>query len=217
MTTNPQADLQDLPLRSLKLRPGMSVQVLRESGTDGPREAQFLAAIDSRGVMVGPHGSQGTPLDLKPGESYVIRGFTGQYDFAFSSKALQNFDEPFVYALLAYPACVHARLVRKALRMRTSVPARATGTGASTAQEVTIIDLSTGGALLRAPAALGGVNSPVGLSFNVAVDETPMGVTLAAAICHSAPAEGGGFNVGVVFRNVSANDKLVLHYLSQPQ
>lgn len=203
----------DISLKSMKLRPGMSLQVQR-MGQGERREAQFLAAIDGKGVMVGPHSS-GEATGMKAGEDYVVRGFTGQYDFSFAGRVIQTFEEPFTYALLAYPAAVQARMVRRALRMKTSLPALATPVG-SPAATVTMIDVSTAGAMVKSPAVLGGVGAQVTLAFALDVDQTLTNIALAASICHSNRCDtGDGYNVGLAFKTVSSNDKLVLHYLVQ--
>ena len=205
--------VSDISLKSLKLRPGMSLQVQR-SGQDASREAQFLAAIDGKGVMVGPHTSAGA-TGMKAGEDYLVRGFTGQYDFAFSGRVIQTFEEPFTYALLAYPSAVQARLVRRAMRMKTSVPALATPEGAAAAS-VTLIDVSVAGAMVKSPAQLGAVGAGVTLAFSVDIDKSRANLGLAASICHSNRCDSGeGYNVGLVFKSATANDKLVLHYLVQ--
>lgn len=207
------AAVTDVSLKSLKLRPGMSLQVQR-AGQDASREAQFLAAIDGKGVMVGPHTTAGA-TGMKAGEDYVVRGFTGQYDFSFSGRVIQTFEEPFTYALLAYPSAVKGRLVRRAMRMKTSVPALATPEN-TPAAAVTLIDVSVAGAMIKSPAQLGAVGSSMTLAFSVDVDKTSANVSLAGSICHSNRCDSGeGYNIGLAFKSVAANDKLVLHYLVQ--
>lgn len=213
MPNDSTSAVSDISLKALKLRPGMSLQIQR-AGQDARREAQFLAAIDGKGVMVGPHTSAGA-TGMKAGEDYLVRGFTGQYDFSFSGRVIQTFEEPFIYALLAYPAAVQARLVRRAMRMKTSVPALATPEGAA-GVSATLIDVSVAGAMVKAPAQLGGVGAGVTLAFAVEVDGSRANFSLAAAICHSNRCDSGeGYNVGLAFKSASANDKLVLHYLVQ--
>lgn len=213
MPNDSTSAVSDISLKSLKLRPGMSLQVQR-SGQDARREAQFLAAIDGKGVMVGPHTSVGA-TGMKAGEDYLVRGFTGQYDFSFSGRVIQTFEEPFTYALLAYPGAVQARLVRRAMRMKTSVSAVATPEGAA-ASPATLIDVSVAGAMVKAPAQLGPVGASLTLAFSVEVDGTRANLSLAAAICHSNRCDSGeGYNVGLAFKSATANDKLVLHYLVQ--
>lgn len=207
------AVVTDLGLKNLRLRPGMSLQVQRV-GQGEYREAQFLAAIDGKGVMVGPHSSAGA-TGMKAGDDYLVRGFTGQHDFSFTGRVIQTFEEPFTYALLTYPPAVQARLVRRAMRMKTSLPALATPVGAPAAT-VTMIDVSVAGAMIKSPAPLGAVGAGLTLAFALEVDQTLTNIALPATICHSNRCDTGeGYNIGLAFKAVAAGDKLVLHDLVQ--
>lgn len=203
----------ELSLRALKLRPGMSLQVLKAGAPQV--EMQFLAAIEGKGVMLGPHGSNAShDTGLRAGEECVVSGFTGQHDFSFPARVIQTFAEPFVYALLAYPQAVPARLVRQAQRIKTSLPASVTPPGASATVRAMLIDVSLAGAMIHVPSAVGAVGDPLNLSLAVTVEGQPTSLMLMSAICHANRAPSGdGLHVGLVFRNVTQNDRLVLHYL----
>ena len=207
------ATAAELTLKALRLRPGMSLQVQR-AGDGTHREAQFLAAIEGKGVMVGPHTTAGA-TGMKAGDDYVVRGFTGQHDFFFGARVIQTFEEPFTYALLAYPAVVSARLVRRAMRMKTSVPALATPEN-TPAVAVTMIDVSVAGAMVKSPVMLGGVGVNLKLALTVEVGGAHPALSLSAQVCHCNRCDSGeGYNIGLAFKNVSASDKLVLHEMVQ--
>lgn len=214
-----------LPLRNLKLRPGMSIQVDRVEPGSARKELQFLASLSNKGVMVGPHGASGPgtegsalkDMGLKKGDDVVVRGFTGQYDFAFESRVTQIFTEPFVYALLNPPAEVQALQVRQALRMKTTWPAQVLCAGASAPVDTTILDLSVAGAMVKTFEALGNINNTVKLSLSVKVENKRTDMLLAARICYSLPAaDGQGFQTGLQFMELTQNEWLALHYLSNP-
>src|ERR1035437_8629164 len=114
---------QTLGFKALKLRVGLALQAQGVAAGARKEEAQFLAAVDLKGIMLGPYRS-GDTIALTSGSEYIIRGFTGQYDFSFNTKVIQTFEKPFIYALLEYPPTVNARLVRCAMRMKTSFPAK---------------------------------------------------------------------------------------------
>ena len=135
----------------MRLRAGMTLQTKRLVQGSTLKDAQFLAAIESKGVMVGPVGPDGVSTGLEVGEVCIVRGFTGQHEFSFLSKVLQTFETPFAYALLSYPKQVDARQVRQSMRIVTSLPAqlREPGQSVMSAQETTLIDISTAGAMVR--------------------------------------------------------------------
>ena len=215
------ADITRLPLRALGLRTGMALQTRRLVEGANKIESQFFGAIDGKGVMVGPLGSDGVQTGLAEGEVCVVRGFTGQHEFSFLSKVLQTFERPFVYALLAYPPQVDARLVRQSMRTKTSWPTTVLlGEKASPSSplisDVTLVDISMSGAMVKAPTALAAVGETITVCITINFDDAPVELTLESRICHNNKASTeNAFYVGVAFKNLTQHDKLVLHYATQ--
>ena len=210
-----------MSLRELRLRPGMALQTRRLVEGATKKESQFLAAIEGKGVMVGPVGPEGVSTELEAGEVCVVRGFTGQHEFSFLSKVLQTFEKPFAYALLQYPKKVDATLVRQSMRIKTSMPAELAvlgeaGPGAPSSVGVTLIDISVAGAIIRSVAAQATVGAVVSLTFSVDFEGTPVQLVLTGTVCHShTPVGQDGCLMGLAFQNVKQHDKLVLHYMTQ--
>lgn len=213
---DPLAPAAELSLRALKLRPGMALQTQGIAPGSPKFEAQFLAAIEGKGVMVGPHGTTGGKSPLKPGEEHTVRGFTGQHDFSFTAQVIQTFEVPFAYALLVYPKVVQARQVRRALRMKTALPAKVSLPGAGSFVDATLIDVSPHGAMVRSPTTVGAVGDLVNLGVGVDFEGELVKLEIPAALCHSHRADAGdGIHVGMAFKTVSQRDKLILHYLAE--
>lgn len=200
----------EMSLSQLRLRSGVALQTQCLRPDSPKEEAQFLAAINGRGVMVS-HDGRST---LTVGSDYHVRGFTGQYDFHFSAPVLQTFDAPFAYALLAYPAAVRARKVRQAARMKVSLQASVRTPGNGAAAPATIQDLSLFGAMFHSPADVGGVGDAIQIDVEFMFEGEPARLSLASTIRHSHRADSGGLHVGVSFRDVGTDQKLLLHYLA---
>jgi hypothetical protein len=199
-------ELSEVSLKSLKLRSGMHLQLKpMRDGADGV-EAQFLAALPGKGIMTAPHNAD---YQMKAGEDYSVCGFTGQHDFQFASRVLQTFTDPFAYALLAYPDKVEARSVRKAMRMKALLPARAKPQDHADSFTVILVDLSVSGAMIRSPQSLGNTGDQIDLSFMLDVENSKVQLRIAAQIAHSV--EGpDGIRVGLMFKNLEQNDRLAL-------
>ena len=214
-------DVAQMPLKTLGLRTGMALQTRRLVEGTSKKESQFFGAIEGKGVMVGPLGSESDQTGLEAGEICVVRGFTGQYEFSFVSKVLQTFEKPFVYALLAYPAHVDARLVRQSMRTKTAWPTRvhpAPGPNGSApaAIEVALVDISLSGAMISAPSPLAAVGDMLTLGIDVKVEDETVHLLLPASICHCNKAGlTDTFFIGLAFKNLKQYDKLVLHYATQ--
>lgn len=208
-----------IPLKSLGLRSGMALQTRRLVEGTTKKEAQFFGAIEGKGVMVGPQSADATQTGMEEGEVCVVRGFTGQYEFSFLSKVLQTFEKPFAYALLAYPAQVDARRVRQSMRTKVSWPT--TARRAAAAPEVSprlvdLVDISTDGAMVSTPEALGTIGELLELVMDVVVDNNPVQLRLNGKICHHNRAAGQEhFFAGLAFQGTTQNDKMLLNYLTQ--
>lgn len=205
-----EADYIEMSLRQLRLRSGTALQTQCRLPGAPKEEAQFLAAIDGKGVMVAHEGR----TVLAVGSDYHVRGFTGQYDFQFSAPALQIFDAPFAYALLAYPAAVKVRKVRQAARMKVSLPASVRLPGSDAPIAATILDLSIFGAMFHVPVEVGSVGDAVQIDVRFMFEIESVRLSVGSTIRHSQPCNSGGQHVGVSFRDVTSDDKLLLHYLA---
>lgn len=203
-----------LPFKSLGMRTGMALQTRRLVEGATKKESQFFGAIESKGVMVGPLGPDGVKTELEEGEVCVVRGFTGQYEFSFLSKVLQTFEKPFAYALLAYPAQVDAKMVRQSMRTKTSWPTQVQR--GPELLDVLLVDLSLQGAMVEAPGPLGTVGDVITVRMQVTVDDGTATLNVSARICHNNKSTQATTSfVGLAFKDLSQNDKLLLHYVTQ--
>lgn len=200
-----------VPLRQLRLKPGMFLQVQSAQERQRQSEAKFCAAIDGKGLMLVPlQTGSGTP-DWREGSAMWVRGFTGQYDFSFPSRVLGNFSVPFAYVLLSYPPQVEARQVRSAQRIRTSIMAMAWGRDAKATVPARLVDLSTAGAMLELSSPLGGIGDPISLAFSLEVDGSSYSLELRGSICHASEGvSGAGTRVGVAFAELPKPDRMLL-------
>lgn len=203
-----------MPLKALGLRPGIPLQVRRLVEGASKKEAQLYGAIDNKGVMVGPQGTEGEDPGLSEGEICIVRGFTGQYEFSFVSKVLQTFHKPFAYALLAYPAQVDARQVRQSLRTRTSWPI--TLQLGDQMQHGQLLDISLQGAMVSTPMAMAAVGMTVRLEIRAEQEGEARTLSATALVCHShRPAAGQAHFTGMAFQGLRPQDRLLLHLLTK--
>jgi hypothetical protein len=202
----------EVSLKTLRLRPGLFLKIQRMREGAPVYEAQFIAAIEGKGVMLTPSGMDSLKTEIVVGEPYLIQGFTGQSDFSFTVPALNLFKAPFAHALFAYPAAVRAKKVRKSMRMKTALPATIAPCGESNPVEVSIIDLSVGGAMVLAPRSPGVIGSLFDLRFSIKIDDAHSNLNVVTKLCHNTPADSEGRKIGLSFENLSWDDKLLLNY-----
>lgn len=204
--------LLEVSLKTLRLRPGLFLKIQRTGAGATVHEAQFVAAIEGKGVMLTPSGMDSLKTEIAIGEEYLIQGFTGQSDFSFTSPALNVFTAPFAHALFAYPATVKAKKVRKTMRMKTALPGTISPRGENNPLQVSIIDLSVDGAMVLSPRSLGVIGSLFELAFPIEVEGERCNLNIVTKLCHNTPGDDGQRKIGLSFENLSRDHKLLLNY-----
>lgn len=209
---------EQINFKALKLRPGMIVQA-QSTGKGAERyDAQYLGIIEGKGIMVVPEGVLSLKHGMKAGENFIIRGFNGQYDFTFASNVIRIFDysyrdPPLAYALLSYPETIEAKQVRGAVRVRATLPVTVWSNRGTNPVAASFMDLSVAGALIKSPVALGATGELVNLTFAMDFEDEKLDLVVPATICRSVKAQTeDAFLTGMLFKNISRNDKLALYY-----
>ena len=72
----------DVSMKTLRLRPGIVLNIQRMRQGAPVIGAKFIAAIEGKGVMLTPSDMDGHKSEIIVGEEYLIQGFTGQTDFS---------------------------------------------------------------------------------------------------------------------------------------
>lgn len=205
-------ELLEVSLKTLRLRPGVALNIQRMREGAPVIGAKFIAAIEGKGVMLTPSGMDSHKTEIIVGETYLIQGFTGQTDFSFSAPVLNVFKAPFAHALLAYPATVKAKHVRKSMRMKTAFPATISLRGQGNPLEVSIVDISTDGAMIISPGFLGGVGSLFDLVVPIKFDDVDTRLNIETKLRHRTSTGDEGGRIGLSFENLSLEHKLLLNF-----
>lgn len=208
-----------LPLKALGLRSGMSIQTRKLGAGAEKKERQFFGAIEGKGVMVSNINLDSGEVEFEVGDSCLVSGFTGQFEFTFLTRVIQTFDKPFVYALLEYPALSDARRVRQSMRIETSLPATVRLTENPDHSDeigVTVMDISDTGAMIKSPVVFGDVGEHIYITMSTEIDNELNEITLESRIAHCRlAASQDGYLIGLAFKNIKAHDKMVLHFMSR--
>ena len=205
-------ELLEVSLKTLRLRPGIVLNIQRMREGAPVIGAKFIAAIEGKGVMLTPSGMDSHKTEIIVGEEYLIQGFTGQTDFSFTAPVLNVFKAPFAHALFAYPATVKAKQVRKSMRIKTALPATISPRGQDNPVSVSIVDLSADGAMISSPSFLGGVGSLFDLVFPIKFDDVNTNLNIVAKLRHRTSTDNGNGKIGLSFENLSREHKLLLSY-----
>ena len=205
-------ELLEVSLKTLRLRPGLLLTIQRMREGAPVHETKFIAAIESKGVMLTPSGMDSLKTEIIIGDEYLIQGFTGQTDFSFTAPALNVFKAPFAHVLFAYPTSAKAKHVRKSMRLKTALPATISPSGQNSLHKVSIVDLSDSGAMILSPSSLGVIGGLFDLAFPIKFDDVNSNLNIVAKLRHSNPTDHEGRKIGLSFENLSREHKLLLNY-----
>lgn len=164
--------------------------------------------------MVTPPMVDGAYAMVKQDATFVVRFFSGKSVYAFPAHVLKMSNTPFPYLHLSYPKKVRGMRVRRAQRASVRLITSLTDMyGALYAG--TLIDISKGGALLAAKAALGEIGDLLQLKFRLQFDDIDQFVHVKAGIrsVRSNPdpeSEAHAVQHGLEFVEVQGSDRLAL-------
>lgn len=202
----------NVSLDAIKLQSGAAMQIQSAEAGQARHEVRYIGVIKGNSVLVTVPNINGERMWMKPGQSFVIRGFNGRYAYAFTSNVILAREHPFPYVHFSYPQSVEYKVVRHALRVGVTQPANVT-TSDNDPVAVTMLDLSASGSMIDSPASLGKAGDRVHLAFTVPIEEQEVNLNIAAVIRNIYQTDDAGRGrIGLGFEDVSQNDNLILHY-----
>ncbi|OGV73826.1 MAG: hypothetical protein A3B82_03650 [Methylophilales bacterium RIFCSPHIGHO2_02_FULL_57_10] len=213
--SNTGASDQDIEVgfETLRLYPGATMQIQSLAyGLQAHHGVKFIGFIKDKSILVTLPFQDGKEMWMQIGHAYTLRGFNGKYAYAFTAKVIRAHTHPFPYVHFSWPHSVERKLVRHSLRVAVSLQANVSRSD-STSVVAALLDLSASGAMLDSPDTLGALGDHIQIGFAVDFAENSMNMNISATICNVHKKEDGtGFHTGLVFKDVSQNDGLILHY-----
>lgn len=171
----------------LKFEVGGTVQLQVIDSFDEARYVvNLIGYLDGQSLIVTAPVSDGKLASLREGQNLIVRIFSGNRIYGFSSTVLKSARFPFHYLHLAYPEEVQNVLVRKARRVSIElvvlVHNNARLDQARNGFAGAIIDISRTGALLVAKRDLGTVGDRLSLEVQFVINCRDELVTLGATV-----------------------------------
>ncbi|HEY3327283.1 MAG TPA: flagellar brake protein [Novimethylophilus sp.] len=161
-------------------------------------------------------------IPLAEGDTVLVRGFSGRIAYAFNCDVLKVRHLPYSYCHLSYPAEIQGAEIRKAVRVRVSIPARLSNLapGSTSGQEATISDLSALGVQADCAIPLGEPGQHVAISFRFWLQPNDYEVNFNAGgiIQSSHQADNAaGWCYGIRFQNMRSTEAILLQHLIYEQ
>jgi len=206
----------------LKLRVGDAVQLQMLGEENRARHyAKVIGYLHGQSVLITTPRVDGKIILVREGQMFAVRLLASNIVLGFTARILRVNTRPYPYLHLSYPQQVEQMVVRRAQRVAVRLPASVQNSGIESTQgkpvSVVIVDLSTGGAMLTAGAALGEVGDLVTVTTRIRVGSVEQQLTLPAVIRSVRVDEGarqGGRNHymhGLEFQLVEQSDAVTLH------
>ena len=173
-------------------------------------------------LITPPREANGLRIQIEEDDELVVRIFTSQNAFGFSSTVAKFIKIPFEYFHISFPSEIKGVVIRKAPRVKTNIVCSVT-TEQLGSESLTgvILNLSAKGALLASRSILAGKGGTIKLTFRVILHGTEAFLNIDAVVRSQSPDEtlASPFPVhhGLEFVDLQAKDSLVLQSMIYQQ
>jgi c-di-GMP-binding flagellar brake protein YcgR len=161
---------QDYEFAAMNLQVGARLQLFVER--TGHRQQYFttlIGYVPGEAILVMTPTENGLSAPFKQGEPLTVRAFSGVNVFSFRTSVDQNVSRPLACLHLAFPKAVSGTALRKAMRIKVSLPGKVTrsivGEPPRTS-DVSVTNVSVLGGLIEAQERLGEMGEEIDLSFS---------------------------------------------------
>jgi len=199
----------------IKLDIGDTMQLQAQGDTGQARYyVKLIGFLKGKSVIVSTPTQDGKVLLMREGQGFVVRMFSGKSVYAFGTTIYKVANVPFPHLHLSYPAQVRGLVVRRGARARVNLICAVTGADGRP-HAASLVDLSTGGAMLTAKAPIGVKDDRISIKFRVVVSDVEQYLTVPAvlrSVHATASTEGEPSLVthGVQFDNLPHAEEVVL-------
>ncbi len=206
----------------LKLQVGESVQLQPRDGDTGKRlHGKVIGYLPGQSLLVTTPRIKDKVMIIREGQPFVVRMMLGNRIVGFASTVLRSCARPYPYLHLSFPEEMEQIVVRQAQRVRVKLFASLKNDNPEFRSEkphpVTIVDISTSGAMVIAPEQVGEVDDEVILTCVLKIAETDKLLTIPAVmrnvhseLSHGATEEENYYH-GLQFKLQDQQDTIALY------
>jgi hypothetical protein len=197
-------------------------------GSQPPNErflVKVIGFLKGASLLISAPATAAVNAKLIAGKKVVMRSFSGQNAFGFSSSIERICKVPYEYMHLSFPDIVQGIVVRKAPRVKTRIIAAVQGSKPNGEEQISglISDISANGASLDAKQPLGDKGDIIGLTFRVPLHDIEAYLSVKGAI--RAVIGGGTIDAqksdlirhGLEFQELQPNDRVILQSMIYQQ
>ena len=177
---------QDVDFEMMNLQVGTRLQLITHRRVKPVQHfSSLIGYIKDEYIILKIPMENGAPIGLAEGERLTIRVFSGVKVCSFACTVERVFGRPLFYVHVSFPTSVQGSSLRRAMRVKTDLPAHLTGSGThGKALACTIVNLSVSGALVTSPNRLPSDEEQIALqvSLKAPPDDQEVHISARAAI-----------------------------------
>lgn len=199
----------------VRLDIGDTLQLQSQGDTAQSRYyVKLIGYLKGKSIIVSTPALDGKVLLMREGQAFVVRMFSGKSVYAFGTTIHKVANVPYPHLHLTYPSQVRGLVVRRGARARVNLICAVIGADGRS-HAASLVDLSTGGAMLTAKAPVGLKDDNISIKFRVTVSDVEEYLTVPAVLrsVHAAAAAEGEapqVNHGVQFGDLPHSEQIVL-------
>jgi c-di-GMP-binding flagellar brake protein YcgR len=199
----------------VRLDIGDTLQLQSQGDTAQSRYyVKLIGYLKGKSIIVSTPAVDGKVLLMREGQAFVVRMFSGKSVYAFGTTVHKVANVPYPHLHLTYPSQVRGLVVRRGARARVNLICAVIGADGRS-HAASLVDLSTGGAMLTAKAPVGLKDDNISIKFRVTVSDVEEYLTVPAVLrsVHAAAAAEGEapqVNHGVQFGDLPHSEQIVL-------
>lgn len=172
---------------------------------------QLIGFVKNKSIFVTSPMVDGKLEFVRDGQTFVARAFSGKKAYAFVAAALKSVHAPHPYLHLSYPKELRCTVVRRGVRVQVKLAATLLLGQPIRTIELTLSDISVGGASVVSKQVLGSKGEEGQIRFKVRAADQEESLTIKVALRSVAPSElGEGYRHGLEFLEVPSHDSLIL-------
>lgn len=155
-----------------------------QSSPEAPRlVSKLIGHLKNKGLIVTVPESESELIMLRDGQSFIVRFFSGQNAYAFTTAVVKQTSVPYPHVHLSYPKEVRGREIRKGSRVDVDlIAAVAVEEGGAYTGSGKIVNLSISGGALRAKTRLGERDHVINVKFKILIGDMPSYVAVDCVI-----------------------------------
>lgn len=196
---------------------------LQVAGDDNKRRyyVRLIGYLPGNSVIVTTPRVDRKIMLVREGQIFVTRLLAGNTVYGFTASVLRACTRPYPYLHLSYPVSLESIVVRQAqripIRLIVAVTNEEPAKSAGKPQAATVVDMSTGGALVNASESLGVVGDIITIAarFEVAGEEQYLDLSARIRNVERCPVKDdptrSDYQHGVEFQLLEDSAKLALH------